>query len=85
MSTQRYSVTSYPIERLFTWVKAGEIAIPEIQRPFAWEATKPRNLLDSLHQGYPVGYLIAWRDPIASLTDGTHSAIPAAPERCAWR
>jgi hypothetical protein len=22
-----------------------------------------RNLLDSLYQGYPVGYLIAWRNP----------------------
>jgi Protein of unknown function DUF262 len=59
MSTQRYSVTPHPIETLLTWVKSGEIAIPEIQRPFVWEATKVRNLLDSLYQGYPVGYLIA--------------------------
>jgi hypothetical protein len=40
MSTQRYSVTPHPIETLLTWVKSGEIAIPEIQRPFVWEATK---------------------------------------------
>jgi uncharacterized protein with ParB-like and HNH nuclease domain len=53
MSTQRYSVTPHPIETLLTWVKSGEIAIPEIQRPFVWEATKVRNLLDSLYQGYP--------------------------------
>ena len=59
MSTQRYSVTPHPIETLLTWVKSGEIAIPEIQRPFVWDATKVRNLLDSLYQGYPVGYLIA--------------------------
>jgi len=57
-----------------TWVKSGEIAIPEIQRPFVWEATKVRNLLDSLYQGYPVGYLIAWRNPTVRLKDGTHSA-----------
>ena len=37
MSTQRYSVTPHPIETLLTWVKSGEIAIPEIQRPFVWE------------------------------------------------
>jgi hypothetical protein len=55
MSTQRYSVTPHSIETLLTWVKSGEIAIPEIQRPFVWEATKVRNLLDSLYQGYPVG------------------------------
>jgi hypothetical protein len=74
MSTQRYSVTPHPIETILTWVKSGEIAIPEIQRPFVWEATKVRNLLDSLYQGYPVGYLIAWRNPTVKLKDGTSSA-----------
>lgn len=74
MATQRYSVTPHPIETLLTWVKSGEIAIPEIQRPFVWEASKVRNLLDSLYQGYPVGYLIAWRNPTVRLKDGTASA-----------
>src|SRR4051812_32173264 len=74
MSTQRYSVTPHPIETLLTWVKSGEIAIPEIQRPFVWEPTKVRNLLDSLYQGYPIGYLIAWRNPTVKLKDGTFSA-----------
>ncbi|MBM4013184.1 MAG: hypothetical protein FJ286_17800 [Planctomycetes bacterium] len=40
MATQRYSVTPHAIETLLTWVKTKEIAIPEIQRPFVWEATK---------------------------------------------
>ena len=74
MSTQRYSVTPHPIQTLLTWVKSGEIAIPEIQRPFVWDATKVRNLLDSLYHGYPVGYLIAWRNPTIRLKDGTPSA-----------
>ena len=74
MSTQRYSVTPQPIETLLTWVKSGEIAIPEIQRPFVWEATKVRNLLDSLYRGYPVGYLIVWRNPTVKLKDGSLSA-----------
>jgi hypothetical protein len=74
MTTQRYSVTPHPIETLLTWVKSGEIAIPEIQRPFVWGATKVRNLLDSLYQGYPVGYLIVWRNPTIKLKDGTASA-----------
>lgn len=38
MSTQRYTVTPHPIETLLTWVKSREIAIPEIQRPFVWDA-----------------------------------------------
>jgi hypothetical protein len=74
MSTQRYSVTPQPIDTLLAWVKSGEIAIPEIQRPFVWEPTKVRNLFDSLYQGYPVGYLIAWRNPTVRLKDGTLSA-----------
>ncbi len=73
MATQRYSVTPHPIETLLTWVKSGEIAIPEIQRPFVWDSTKVRNLLDSLYQGYPVGYLISWRNPTVKLKDGTAS------------
>ncbi|HRH55425.1 MAG TPA: DUF262 domain-containing protein [Candidatus Paceibacterota bacterium] len=74
MSTQRYSVTPHPVETILTWVKSKEIAIPEIQRPFVWEASKVRNLLDSLYEGYPVGYLIAWRNPTVKLKDGTLSA-----------
>jgi len=74
MATQRYTVTPHPVETLLTWVKSGEIAIPEIQRPFVWDSTKVRNLLDSLFQGFPVGYLIAWRNPTVRLKDGTPSA-----------
>jgi uncharacterized protein with ParB-like and HNH nuclease domain len=74
MSAQQYSVTSHPIETLLTWVKSGEIAIPEIQRPFVWEPVKVRNLLDSLYRGFPIGYLIAWRNPNVKLKDGTLSA-----------
>lgn len=74
MATQRYSVTPHPIETLLVWVKSGEIAIPEIQRPFVWDSTKVRNLLDSLYQGFPVGYLIAWRNPTIRLKDGSLSA-----------
>lgn len=74
MSTQRYSVTPHAIETILAWVKSGEIAIPEIQRPFVWDGTKVRNLLDSIYQGFPVGYLIAWRNPSVKLKDGTTSA-----------
>lgn len=74
MSSQRYSVTQAPVDTLFTWIRTGEIAIPEIQRPFVWDATQVRNLLDSLFQGYPVGYLITWRNPDVKLKDGTTSS-----------
>ncbi len=74
MATQRYTVTPHPIETLLTWVKSGEVAIPEIQRPFVWDSTKVRNLLDSLYRGFPVGYLISWRNPTVKLKDGSSAA-----------
>jgi hypothetical protein len=33
-----------------------------------------RNLLDSLYKGFPIGYLIAWRNPNVRLKDGSTSA-----------
>ncbi len=74
VSTQKYSVTPHQIETLLSWIKSGEIAVPEIQRPFVWESVQVRNLLDSLYSGYPVGYLITWRNPTVRLKDGTYSA-----------
>lgn len=74
MPTQRYSVTPHAVDTLLAWVRSGEIAIPEIQRPFVWSATQVRNLLDSMYQGYPIGYLIAWRNPTIKLKDGTSAA-----------
>lgn len=73
MPTQKYSVNHHPIQTLLTWIKSDDIAIPEIQRPFVWGAVKVRNLLDSLYQGYPVGYLIAWRNPNVKLKGGSAS------------
>lgn len=71
MSIQKYSVNQYPIQTILTWIQIGEIAIPEIQRPFVWDATKVRDFVDSLYNGYPVGYIIAWRNPDVRLKDGT--------------
>ena len=73
MTIQRYSVNQHPIQTLLTWIESNEIAIPEIQRPFVWNAAKVRDFIDSLYFGYPVGYLIAWRNPSVRLKDGTES------------
>ena len=71
MGTQRYEVNQYMISSVLAKVREGEIAIPEIQRPFVWDASQVRDLLDSLYKGYPVGYLIAWRNPDVKLKDGS--------------
>lgn len=70
---QKYSVTEPQIEQLLSWIKGNAIAIPEIQRPFVWESSKVRDLIDSLYAGYPVGYLITWKNPNVKLKDGSQS------------
>jgi hypothetical protein len=70
---QKYAVNQQLIETLLAWVNSGEIAIPEIQRPFVWDNSKVRDLMDSLYQGYPIGYVIAWRNPNVRLKDGSLS------------
>ena len=74
MVQTRYAVNQYPIQILLSWVQAGEISIPEIQRPFVWSAAQVRDLMDSLYKGYPIGYLIAWRNPSVRLKSGESSA-----------
>ena len=69
----KYSVHQQPVETLLAWIKSGEIAIPEIQRPFVWNSSKVRDLMDSLYKGYPVGYIITWKNQDIRLKDGTLS------------
>lgn len=69
----KYTVNNSTIESILGWIHAGEIAIPEIQRPFVWNASKVRDLMDSLYQGFPVGYIITWRNPDTKLKDGTQA------------
>jgi Uncharacterized conserved protein len=70
MEIAKFSVNQQLIETILSWVKSDEIAIPEIQRPFVWDAIKVRDLIDSLYNGYPIGYLIAWHNPNINLKNG---------------
>ncbi|MEA2088730.1 MAG: DUF262 domain-containing protein [Patescibacteria group bacterium] len=71
---QKYSVNQYLISNILNWVQSKEIAIPEIQRPFVWNTIKVRDLMDSLYRGYPIGYIISWKNPDVCLKDGGLSA-----------
>lgn len=73
MDIQKYNVNQHLIETLLAWVKSGEIAIPEIQRPFVWNSSKVRDLMDSLYKGFPIGYVITWKNPSVKLKDGSSS------------
>ena len=66
----QFVVNSTSVENIISSIKEGEIAIPEIQRPFVWDASKVRDLMDSLYKGFPVGYIIVWKNPDIRLKDG---------------
>lgn len=65
-----YSVTTYSVQSLLGLINSGDIAIPEIQRPFVWDSKKVRDLVDSLYHGYPTGYLITWKNPDVKIKGG---------------
>jgi hypothetical protein len=48
------------IASLMSDIEREVIALPDLQRPFVWEDTKVRDLLDSLFVGFPVGTLVLW-------------------------
>jgi len=66
----KYSVTQYSVSSILGYIEGGDIAIPEIQRPFVWKGRQVRDLIDSLYNGYPTGYLIIWQNPDVKLKNG---------------
>lgn len=69
----KYTITKYTVEDIISWIKQGQIAIPEMQRPFVWKAVKVRDLLDSLYKEYPIGYIVTWKNSDVKLKDGSIS------------
>lgn len=69
----KFDVNNVSVETFLGYVNGGNIAIPEIQRPFVWDSKKVRDLIDSLYREYPVGYIITWKSPDVKLKDGTSS------------
>lgn len=61
MSRTLFSTTDYPLSKLIEDIDLGEIALPDIQRPFVWKTAKVRDLFDSMYRGFPIGYLLFWR------------------------
>ena len=73
MIIEKYNPNSLSVSAILGLIAAGDIAIPEIQRPFVWKKSQVRDLLDSLYKGYPTGYLIIWKNPNVKLKDGSMS------------
>ena len=64
-----YKITHYSISNILKYVQDDQIAIPEIQRPFVWKGKEVCALIDSLYEGYPIGYLIIWQNSKVRVRD----------------
>ena len=62
MRADNYKITQDSVSSILGYVENSQIAIPEIQRPFVWKGEEVRALIDSLYEGYPIGYLIVWQN-----------------------
>ncbi len=59
--TTKFTNISFPINTLLGQIETGQIGLPELQRPFVWDRSQVRDLIDSLYRGYPAGYLLFWQ------------------------
>ena len=62
--------SSLSVSAILGDIDQGNIAVPEIQRPFVWRKTQVKKLIDSLFRGYPAGYIIFWQSPKLQAKDG---------------
>lgn len=60
MTGTLFRTTRFDLDHLVKNIERGDIALPELQRPFVWPNRKVRDLLDSMLRGFPVGYLLFW-------------------------
>jgi len=62
MSNQIFSKIDGAITTLIGYIETGDLALPDLQRPFVWGNNKVRDLFDSMYRGYPIGYFLLWRN-----------------------
>lgn len=70
MNHEKFQLRQFSIGSILGMIEAKQFVIPEIQRPFVWKRTQVRDLIDSLYNGYPTGYIITWKNPDVQTKDG---------------
>jgi hypothetical protein len=70
---EKYEVQTKSIAKFLEQVKNKEIVIPNIQRPFVWGSTEVCKLIDSLYNGFPIGYVVTCATARVYLKDGSLS------------
>lgn len=70
MKGEKFALMQYSVSTILGLIEAEDFVIPEIQRPFVWKKSQVRDLIDSLYNGYPTGYIITWKNPDVRTKDG---------------
>lgn len=73
MVGEKFTLMQYSVSAILGLIEAGQFVIPEIQRPFVWKRSQVRDLIDSLYNGYPTGYIITWKNPDVQTKEGSTS------------
>lgn len=64
MADTLFKKVDYTLNNLLSYIEVGDVGLPDLQRPFVWKNSKVRDLFDSMYRGYPVGYLLFWRNEL---------------------
>ena len=73
MIGEKFTLLQYSVSGILGLIETEQFVIPEIQRPFVWKRSQVRDLIDSLYNGYPTGYIITWKNPDIKTKDGGKS------------
>lgn len=76
-----FKKVDYDLGGLLHYIEIGDIALPDIQRPFVWSNAKVRDLFDSMYRGFPVGYFLFWEN----VTGGTRQIGVGSKQRTVAR
>lgn len=70
-----FNTAQRSIGSLISEIELKTMALPDLQRPFVWEDSKVRDLLDSLFVGFPVGTIVLWH-----VADGKEARSIGGPD-----
>lgn len=73
MDYEKYGIEKDTVKNILGYISSGDIAIPELQRPFVWKSKQITELIDSLYNGLPTGFIVVWNNDNVKLKDGKMS------------
>ena len=66
---QLFTNLNISVAALVEQIALGQLALPDLQRPFVWGNVAVRDLFDSMYRGFPVGNFLFWQTGVQA---GTH-------------